>query len=389
MPWKVSGVVEQRARFVLDHASGLYSVSELCARYGISRQSGYKWIERYRAEGITGLEDQSRAPLTSPQRMCAAMEAKLLEIRQVRPTWGPRKILAFLRNQGVESLPAASSVGDLFQRHGLVRSRRRREPRSHEIAGRLEAAAANDVWSADFKGEFRLASGPYCFPFTLSDAYSRFLLSCQGEPSTSLEGAQRALVRAFREDGLPKAIRTDNGTPFVGHGLSGLSQLNVWWIKLGIAHQRIARGRPDQNGRHERMHRTLKAEATRPPAATFAEQQRRFDDFGRVFNQERPHESLGNRTPASIYETSVRTYPERIAKPEYPAHFERRTVDRSGHFKFRGFTWFLAHPMSGETLGLVEVDEDIWAIVFYSCELGRLNPSTGTLVLKVSTMSPV
>jgi putative transposase len=253
----------------------------------------------------------------------------------------------------------------------------------------LKAEAPNDVWSADYKGEFRLASGPYCFPFTLSDAYSRYLLSCRAQSSTSLLGAKSALTEAFRRYGLPWAIRTDNGTPFVGHGISGLSQLGVWWIKLGILHQRIAPGRPDQNGRHERMHRTLKAEATRPPEGSNDAQQTRFDAFGYEFNHERPHEALEQRTPASLYQPSPREYPERIAGPEYPAHFERRKVDAGGHFKFRGRSLFIAHPLANEWLGLIEMDEDVWSIRFYNQELGRLNPRAGTFVIKVSTMSPV
>jgi hypothetical protein len=234
-----------------------------------------------------------------------------------------------------------------------------------------------------------LASGPYCYPFTLTDAYSRFLLACRAEDSTNLEGTRRGLVEAFRRYGLPRAIRTDNGTPFVGHGLSGLSQLGVWWIKLGIVHQRIDRGRPDQNGRHERMHRTLKRETTRPPEASTDAQQNRFDVFRHEFNHERPHEALDQETPASTYERSSREYPERIAAPEYPLFYEVRKLDINGRFKFRGHSVFSAHPLAYETIGLVEVDDDLWSLRFYDHELGRLNSRTGTFIIKVSPMSPV
>lgn len=392
MPWKVSGAVDQRMRFVKDHGTGLFSMSELCARYETSRQTGYKWLERYHAGGVQSLQDQSRAPKRSPQRMDPAIEALLIEARQAHPTWGPRKIVPWLKKKFPrlgQSYPAASTIGDLFHRHGLVAPRRRRQPRSHPIAGALSAGAPNDVWAADYKGEFRLSSGPYCYPFTLSDAYSRYLLSCRAEASTSLLGTKAALTEAFRRYGLPWAIRTDNGTPFVGHGLSGLSQLGVWWIKLGIVHQRIARGRPDQNGRHERMHRTLKAEATRPPESSNETQQGRFDAFEHEFNHERPHESLDQETPASRYVRSFRDYPERIAPPEYPAHYELRKVDAGGNFKFRGRSLFIAQPLAEECLGLIEVDEDLWSIQFYDHELGRFNPRTGNFVIKVSTMSPV
>lgn len=392
MPWKVSEAVDQRIRFVVAHESGLYSMTELCVRFEISRQNGYKWLRRYRSGGIDALADGLRAPKTSPQRMAPALAALLLGAREAHPTWGPRKILPWLRRKHPEmadDLPAASTVGDLFRRQGLVKRRRRRSPRSYLIAGGLQAQAPNEVWTADFKGEFKLAGGPYCYPFTLADAFSRYVLTCRAESGTSLQGAKGGLVEAFRRYGLPRAIRTDNGTPFVSHGLSGLSQLGVWWIKLGIRHQRIPKARPDQNGRHERMHRTLKAEATRPPEDSFDKQQGRFDAFCREFNLERPHEALGHRTPASFYEPSPREYPERIAPPEYPAHYERRKVNANGHFKFRGSTLFIAHPLAGEHLGMVEIDDDLWTICFYDHELGRLNPRSGNFVIKVSPMSPV
>lgn len=392
MPWKVSLPMEQRHRFVLDHETGLYRMTELCARYGISRQNGYKWLKRYRVDGLDGLADRSRAPKRSPQRMDIGMAELLVQVRKAHPTWGPRKVLAWVARkhpQLAPALPAASTVGDLFHREKLVEPRRRRRPASHPGTRPLEAAEPNDVWCADYKGEFRLLEGVYCYPFTVSDASSRFLLLCEAESSTSLIGAKRALTKAFRRYGLPWAIRTDNGTPFVGHGLSGLSQLGVWWMKLGIEHQRIQPARPDQNGRHERMHRTLKAECTRPPEASFAAQQARFDAFGEEFNQERPHEALDQQTPASHYHASPREFPESVAPPEYPGHYEVRKVDGNGCFKFRGVSWFIAHPLTHELLGLVEVEEDIWSIQFYGHEVARLNPESGNYIVKVSPMSPV
>lgn len=392
MPWSVSDVMDQRMKFIEAYFSGLYTMTELGQAFGISRQKGYKWVARYRGGGEAALHDRSRAPKRSPQRGDPAIQALLIAARQAHPTWGPRKIRPWLLRRHPElagQLPAASTVGDLFRRYGLVRSPRRRGPRSFTAAGALEPAAPNDVWTADFKGEFRLASGPYCYPFTLVDAYSRFILCCRAEASTSLEGTRQALREAFRDFGLPHAIRTDNGTPFVGHGLSGLSSLGVWWIKLGIRHDRIPKGRPDQNGRHERMHRTLKAEATRPPEASVPEQQRRFDAFVNEFNHDRPHEALDQTPPASSYRSSARTFPERILEPDYPGHFERRKVDRAGGFKFKDRRYFLAHPMAGETLGLIELDEDLWSVRFYDQELGRINPRTGHYLVKVSPMSPV
>lgn len=392
MPWKVSGPVDERIRFIEAHRSGLYSMTELCAGYGISRRVGYKWLNRYEIEGCQGLIDRSRAPLRSPQRMDETTEALLLDARRQHPSWGPRKILSWLTARPPEvdgALPAASTVGDLFRRHGLVRARKRRSPRSYAVAGALETQGPNDVWTADFKGEFRLGNGQYCYPFTLADAHTRFLLACHGETGTTLDGARSGFLSAFRRYGLPHAIRTDNGTPFVGQGASGLSTLSIWWMQLGIRHQRIPKGRPDQNGRHERMHRTLKAETTRPPGETFEKQQERFDHFCREFNEERPHEALGQNPPASRYRSSVRSYPERIEPPEYPGHFERRKLSNVGTFKFRGLTLFLAGPLAHETLGLEEIDNDTWSVRYYGYELGRINPSKGTFIIKVLPMSPV
>lgn len=392
MSWKASGTVEQRNRFIEACHSGLYTMTELCRAFEVSRKTGYKWRNRFAAEGLAGLEDRSSAPLHSPQRMDPAIEKLLLDTREARLTWGPRKILAFLAQRDpelAESLPASSTVGDLYQREGLVKKRRRRGPRPFEPAGALHTQMPNEVWTADFKGEFRLQTGPYCYPFTLADAHTRFLLGCEAELSTSLQGARDGFLKAFRTYGLPRAIRTDNGTPFVGHGFSGLSQLSVWWIKLGIRHQRIAKGRPDQNGRHERMHLTLGDEATRPSESSLEEQQARFDVFRCDFNEVRPHEALGQQTPASCYQPSPRSYPEEIVSPEYPSCYELRKVDVSGHFKFRGLTLFIAHPMAGETVGLIEIDDGVWSVRFYDHEIGRIKPREGNFFIKVSPMSPV
>lgn len=392
MPWKVSGTLDERMRFILAHESGLYTMTQLCRVHGISRQNGYKWLHRYAAEGVEGLRDRSRSPKYSPQRMHAEIEALLLDTRRRRERWGPRKILAHLALQHPELadvLPAASTVGDLFSRHDLVEPRRRRVKASPSSAKPLHAEAPNEVWTADFKGEFRLGSGVYCYPFTLADGFSRYLLACEGETSTALQGVQRALTEAFRSFGVPRAIRTDNGTPFVGHGLTGLSTLGVWWIKLGIHHQRIQPGRPDQNGRHERMHRTMKAETTRPPEEDFPRQQARFDDFRADFNSVRPHEALDQRPPAALYSSSPRSFPERLPEPVYPGYYELRKVSDNGHFKFRGQTYFLANPLKGEWIGMVEMEDDIWSVRYYDYELARLTPDRGNYVIKVSPMSPV
>lgn len=392
MPWKVSGPMEERLTFVQAHRSGLYSMTEICARFGISRQNGYKWLARYDAGGLEGLRDRSRAPNSCPHRMEPSIEALLLAARDAHPTWGPRKLLPWLLKRHpdlVGDFPAASTVGELLAREGLVKPRKRRQKPSFSAAGALQTESPNEVWTADFKGEFRMGNGQYCYPFTLVDAHTRFLLACQGESSTALDGVQQELIKAFRRYGLPQAIRTDNGTPFVGHGLTGLSQLSVWWIKLGIFHQRIPRGRPDQNGSHERMHRTLNAETTRPPEASFEPQQHRFDFFRLEFNEERPHEALDQRPPASLYQASSRPYPETLGSPEYPGHYEPRKVDQQGSFKFKGLKIFLAHPLTGEWLGLVEIQDDLWSVRFYNHEIARVSPVSGNYFINVSPMLPV
>lgn len=384
--------MEQRQQLIQAYHTGLYSMSELCMAYGVSRKTGYKWLTRYREGGSGALENRSSAPRRSPQRMDPKIEALLVETRRARPRWGPRKILPWIARKYpalADQLPAPSTVGDLYRRHGLVKPRKRRRPIRFTPAGKLITGAPNEVWTADFKGEFRLRKGPYCYPFTLADAHTRFLLACQAERSTALAGVRATLLEAFRTYGLPRAIRTDNGIPFVTYGQSGLSRLSVWWIKLGIRHQRIAKARPDQNGRHERMHRTLKAETTRPAESSLIAQQTRFDHFRMDFNTERPHEALGQQTPASCYQCSARPYPEQIEPPRYPPQCEVRKVDSKGHFKFRGATHFLAHPLAGEFLGLVEIADDIWSVHFYDHELGRLNPRTGNFFVQVLPMSPV
>lgn len=393
MPWLQSGPMDERIRFLAAYQDQLWSMSELCRRFGISRRSGYKILRRYQQEGLEGLKDRSRAPHHSPQKISAAVEAVLLEARQAHPTWGPRKIRRWLIDQQPafrDLLPAPSTIGDLFRRRGLVRSRKRRA-RALEApaAGRLQTRAPNEVWSADFKGEFRLGDGRYCYPFTLSDAHTRFLLSCHAQEAINVSDTRAALREAFRTWGLPLAIRTDNGRPFVGVGQTGLSQLGVWWIQLGIRHQRIPRGRPDQNGRHERMHRTLKAETTRPPEASLAAQQTRFDAFCREYNQERPHEALAQETPASCYRRSERSYPERIEPPQYPGFFEQRRVNPNGMFTFRSTPLFIAAPLGGEMLGLCEIDDALWSVRYYDRELGRISTKQRKPKIRLLPMSPV
>lgn len=381
MPWRETEAVNERMKFVVAHQSGLYSMTELCLRFGISRECGYEWLRRYQAEGVEGLKDRSHAPKHCPHRMSEAILELLLDARQQHPSWGPRKVLPYLkkRHPGLV-LPAASTVGELFKREGLTQSKRRRRRSVHPGARVLSPEAPNEVWTADFKGQFKTGDGLYCYPLTVADAYSRYLLGCAARLSVKQREARPVFEQLFREQGLPEAIRTDNGAPFATPAFCGLSKLSVWWIKLGIRHDRIEPGRPEQNGSHERMHRTLKAEATRPPAADQQKQQECFDRFCTVYNQERPHEALGMRTPAELYRCSHRPMPERLSEPEYPGHFEVRRVSNAGTFRFKSRQPFLSDTLLQELIGLEETEDGVWSIYFYNVLLCRLDERDFTLV---------
>lgn len=374
MPWMQTDPMNQRTRFVLAYEDGLYSMTELCERFGVSRKTGYKWLHRYRDQGLDGLKEQSRAPHHCPHQTPPDIAELLLETRRSHPRWGPRKLIDYLRPRHREVIwPAASTIGALLKRHGLVEGKRRRRKAKHPGAVSLVTTAPNQVWGADFKGEFRMQNGQYCYPLTITDAHSRYLLACQGLPSTRQQGAFEVFEGLFKEMGLPEAIRTDNGNPFATRALCGLSRLSVWWIKLGISHQRIEPGQPQQNGRHERMHRTLKAETTRPPEREMSAQQRRFDDFRAEFNHERPHEALGGAVPASVYVPSVRALPAPIPEPAYRGHFEVRWVSKAGTFRFKHRQLFISQALRHEWIALEEVADGVWSVYFYDVLLARLD----------------
>ena len=371
MPWTETDAVKERARFVADYASGQWTMTELCARYGITRPTGYKWLERFAADGPAGLVERSRAPRSCPHETPEEVVQLIVDAkRELR--WGARKLRRTLAGRHPElELPARSTMFDILKRHGLVKPRRRRTKWKHPGAVPLVTNAPNQVWTADFKGQFRTTDGVYCYPLTIADHYSRFLLSCHGLPSVRTEGAKPVFERLFREAGLPEAIRTDNGSPFASTGIHGLCKLNTWWMKLGIVQQRIHPASPQENGVHERMHRTLKAEATRPPAANMRGQQRKFDAFRKRYNEDRPHEALGDETPASRWAPSPRPYPEKIRPPEYPGHMEVRRVSNCGVFRMKSAQQFLSQALNGEYVGLEEVEDGLWNIVYYDTLLGR------------------
>ena len=340
-------------------------MAELCRAHGISRQTGYEVVRRYQKEGEAGLEERSRAPHQHPNQVAEEIEEQLLKLRRAHMRWGPRKLRHYLaERQPQQQWPAASTIGALLEREGLVlgrRKRRRTEPYTQPLAGAKEP---NQVWCADFKGWFRTQDGARIDPLTITDGHSRYLLRCQAVAKTDTERVGAIFAAAFREYGLPQAIRTDNGAPFASRAIAGLSRLAVSWMKLEIVPERIQPGHPEQNGRHERMHRTLKEETATPPAGNARAQQRAFARFQKEYNQERPHEALGQKTPASFYRPSPRTYPERVPEPEYDQGLEVRRVQKHGEFGWKNQVVFLSETLAGERVGLELIEDDYWLVYF-------------------------
>jgi transposase InsO family protein len=380
MAWKETHVEEERMKFVaacLDEESD-WTMSELCEAFGVSRKTGYKWLERHGLFGLEGLRDRSRAPKTHPNAVAAEVVERLLKLRRRHRFWGPRKIVASLRRKDPAiSWPAPSTAGDILKRHGLVHARRRRRATVAQATGLSEPQGANDQWSADFKGWFRTGDGQRCDPLTIADGFSRFLLRCRVVERPDEENTRPVFRSTFREYGLPRVLRTDNGSPFASTGLGGLTALSAWWVKLGIGLERIEPGEPQQNGRHERMHETLKQETARPPRSNGRAQQRAFEQFRYVYNFERPHEALRDTPPAEWYEASPRPYPEREPEVEYPGHFEIRQVRTSGEIKWRNEFLYVSQALVGEPVGLEPMTDRHWRMFFASVPLGLLDEYTG------------
>jgi transposase InsO family protein len=364
--------MSEKLRFIGDLLNGGESFAALCRRYGISRQCGYKWKERFETSGEAGLTDRSRAPRSHPNETPDEVVEALLEVRRKYPSWGPRKVLQRLERMAPElELPCASTVGDILKRNGLVAPRRRRPrpPRYREDLTR--SSLPNDVWCADFKGQFPVLNGRMCWPLTMSDLHSRYLLRCQALTTSRCGLVMPVFRSAFQEYGLPNVIRTDNGVPFSTRSPGGLSTLSIWWIKLGIRHERIEPGHPEQNGTHERMHRTM-GEAVKPPEATITAQQRRFAVFRRVFNEERPHEALQMATPAEMYEPSPRPYPRKAPKPQYTTDQVVRRAVR-GRASLNGVFVFCGNNLDQEFVAFRQVDERRWEVRFYDHLLGHVD----------------
>jgi len=372
MPWKASSVMEEKLRFVFEHERKESSMTELCSRFGISRETGYVWLRRYRLHGLEGLDALKRAPWRHPNQTPGAIEQAVLELRQAHMRWGPRKLKKILSgDQPGRAWPASSTIGEIVKRAGLVtprKQRRRTEPYTQPLAHAVEC---NRVWCADFKGWFKAGDGARIDPLTLSDAHSRYLLRCQAVEKTDTERVRAIFEAAFREYGLPEAIRTDNGAPFASPAPRGLSRLAVWWIKLGIEPERIEAGHPEQNGRHERMHRTLKQELR--PAPDWRAQQRELERFRHEYNTLRPHEALGMQPPAAVYQPSPRPFPDCEPEVQYPDTMQVLKVKSHGHFRWKKHDVFLSEVLWGEPIGLLPVDDHNFELYFAHMPLALFN----------------
>lgn len=363
--------MNERIALIEEHFENECSVSELARQYGVSRKTVHKWIRRFKENGAAGLEELSRAPHQHPNALSQEMEVRILEWKAKKPSWGAPKIHSKLWD--LPDCPSESTVSNVLARWGLSRKGRRRQ--SGAVPSQMPLAhcqKANHVWCADFKGHFRTADGQRCDPLTITDAYSRYLLRCQALGGyTGYVAVKPWFIATFREYGMPEALRTDNGPPFASVGLGGLSALSVWLIRLGIRLERIEPAHPEQNGRHERMHRTLKEATAQPPRANARAQQRAFDAFRKEYNQERPHEALVQRTPASIYIPSVRDYPERFPEQRgYPDGWQKRMVRTAGAMKWQGDVVQISTALAGQEIGLEPVEEGLWAVYFETLRLG-------------------
>jgi transposase InsO family protein len=372
MPWKECSVMEERMRFVLRRLDG-EPMSGLCREFGISRKTGYKIFDRYRQHGLEAVSDRSRRPVRYANQLPEPVERMIVHAKEDKPHWGARKIRELLvrRLAGDVRVPARSTIHAVLDRHGLVtRMRRRRRATGTPLSQGLKP---NDLWCADFKGEFKLGNGRYCYPLTVTDHASRYLLLCEALESTREETAITAFEQLFKERGLPGAIRSDNGVPFASpNGLYNLSRMAVWWLRLGVEIERIKPGRPQQNGRHERMHLTLKREATRPAGSNFLQQQARFDAFIAEFNDERPHEALDMKVPADIYDASARTY-DGLPELDYPLHDRDVTVTCCGRICMHRKKINISTVLAGQRLGIKEVDDGIWLVSFMHYDLGYID----------------
>jgi len=380
MPWKETCPMDQKVKMIGDWLSEEYTITQLSKMYEVSQKTIYKWAGRYEMEGPLGLEERPKAPRSHPNATSLKVAREIVAAKLRHERWGPKKVLAWLEEHHPGELwPAASTIGEILKREGLVRSRKRKRRTPPYIEPFNECHRPNAVWSADFKGQFRTGDGGLCYPLTISDNYSRYLLLCQGLSHPTHEETRPWFEEVFKEYGLPESIRTDNGAPFASVGLGGLSRLSIWFIKLGIKPERIEPGHPEKNGRHERMHRTLKEATADPPGSNIREQQKAFDEFVSEYNLERPHEALGQKTPASYYRPSLRPYPSKIPKVAYHGDVIVRQVRHNGEIKRRGELFYISEALAGEPVALKQKEAHLWEVSFSSYPLGVLNELTGRI----------
>lgn len=384
MPWEETNAMNEKVKFISAWLSKEFTLADLCRRFNISRVTGYKIIARYENEGISGLDERPRAHFGHPHETNAEVKDYILKAKTRYSNWGPRKIKQWLELKFPDySWPAASTIGEILKKHGLVKDRKKRKKTPPHSQPFIDCTASNEVWSADFKGHFKLGNLQYCYPLTISDNYSRFLIECKCLPSPTLKAVKESFERIFKQYGLPKAIKTDNGIPFASVGIGGLSQLSIWWLKLGITPERILPGHPEQNGRHERMHRTLKEETTKPSKPTMRAQQVAMSQFKEEYNYERPHEALVNRRPADVYERSTRAYPSKLPQVEYDASFMTKKVKANGEIKMGGKEIYVGSNLGSELIGLKAIENEQYLVYFTTLNIGILDLRLGKVIRPV------
>lgn len=380
MPWRETCTVDQRAEFIRAWLSGRHTKTALCERFGISRPTGDKWLRRHAELGMSGLADRSRAPLHHPNATPAEVVEQLVQLKRKHPSWGAIKLLDLLRQRHPEQRWPADSTGDaILARAGLVKPRRRRRSVPADEQPLTECEAPNAVWGADFKGDFRLGNGQRCYPLTISDLCSRYVFSCQAMAKPNTQSVKPWFEQVFIEYGMPWTIRSDNGSPFASRALGGISTLSKWWIDLGIRPERIKPGRPEQNGRHERMHRSLKAWLGEASWSLVTEQAR-LDRFRREFNEDRSHESLNRQTPAQVHRLSLRRYPRRIEAAVYGDDMSVRQVRHKGDIKWQGQRIYVSEVLAGEPVALAPYGDGLWDLYYRFHLLGTVDDRTGKIV---------
>jgi len=372
MSWKGVTVMDQRVRFISEYLNAYFPFTELCTQFEISRKTGYKWVNRYEEFGAEGLSDKSRKPHHCPHQTEEEIVQDILRARTKHPSWGPKKLLEIISGRHPDwGLPAISTTADLLKRKGLIPPGKRRLRRKHPGCPKTTTNAPNDIWTADYKGHFKMRNGLYCYPLTVCDMHSRYLLGCEAHEAISLKSSKGHFTRLFKEYGLPERIRTDNGVPFASSAIARLSALSVWWIKLGVYPEQIEPGKPQQNGKHERMHLTLKKEATIPPEKDLTAQQERFDRFRKEYNHERPHEALDMKTPSEVYQASERKMPKKMRAYDYPLHVEVRRVSRNGGIRWKHLWVNVSQTLMEEYIGFEEIEDGVHNVYFYDILIGR------------------